>query len=41
MQRTLDDLANGIYVKLEQIGLTDRIHPTAWKNTILARLNQE
>ena len=41
MQRTLDDLANGIYAKWEQLGLTDSIHPVAWKNKILARLNQE
>ena len=41
MQRTLDGLANGIYARWEQLGLTDRIHPAALKNTILARLNQE
>ena len=41
LQRTLDDLTNGIYEKWEELGLTDRIQPVDWKNTIIERLNKK
>ena len=41
LQRTLDDLANGIYERWEELGLTDRIQPVDWKNTIIERLNKK
>jgi len=40
LQRTLDDLANGIYERWEELGLTDRIQPVDWKNKIIERLNK-
>ena len=40
LQRTLDDLTNGIYEKWEELGLTDRIQPVDWKNKIIERLNK-
>ena len=41
MQRILDDLANGIYERWEELGLADRIQPVDWKNTIIERLNKK
>ena len=41
LQRTLDDLANGIYERWEELGLTDRIQPVDWKNKIIERLNKK
>ena len=41
LQRTLDDLANGIYERWEELGLTDRIQPVDWKNTIIERLDKK
>ena len=41
LQRTLDDLANSIYERWEELGLTDRIQPVDWKNTIIERLNKK
>ena len=41
LQRTLDDLTNGIYEKWEELGLTDRIQPVDWKNTIIERLDKK
>ena len=41
LQRTLDDLANGIYERWEELGLTDSIQPVDWKNTIIERLNKK
>ena len=40
LQRTLDDLANGIYERWQELGLIDSIQPTAWKATIYDRLKQ-
>ena len=40
LQRTLDDLANGIYQKWEVLGLIDSIHPIAWRDRINDRLNK-
>ena len=40
LQRTLDDLANGIYQKWEVLGLVDSIHPIAWRDRINDRLSQ-
>ena len=40
LQRTLDDLANGVYERWEELGLTDRIQPVDWKNKIIERLNK-
>ena len=40
LQRTLDDLANGIYPKWQELGLVDTIHPITWKDKINERLNE-
>ena len=40
LQRTLDDLANGIYERWQELGLIDSIQPSAWKATINERLKQ-
>ncbi len=39
LQRTLDDLANGIYQRWEELDLIDRIQPQAWKERIKERIN--
>ncbi len=41
LQRTLDDLANGIYQRWEELDLIDRIQPQAWKERIKERLEQD
>ena len=41
LQRTLDDLANGIYQRWEELDLIDRIQPQVWKERINERLEQE
>ncbi len=40
LDRTLDDLANGIYQRWEALGLTERIQPPEWKEEIENRLRQ-
>tara|TARA_B100001142_G_scaffold276330_1_gene285196 strand:- start:266 stop:733 length:468 start_codon:yes stop_codon:yes gene_type:complete len=41
LQRTLDDLANGIYQRWEELDLIDRIQPGVWKERINERLEQD
>ncbi len=40
LDRTLNDLANGIYQRWESLGLAERIQPPEWREEIENRLRQ-
>mgnify|MGYP000116689587 CR=1 FL=1 len=40
LDRTLDDLANGIYQRWKELGLAERIQPPEWKEEIENRLRE-